>query len=145
MFAKLISRRATAWLAVASVFIFGFLTYRSLPREAAPDVKVPVVMVTTPYIGVSPEDVESLITVPLENELSSIKDLKKMTSTSAEGVSVIALEFEPEVVIPDALQRAGSGQPGQARSPGRRRGAHHSRGIVQRRTGADRDSGGTAR
>jgi multidrug efflux pump subunit AcrB len=105
MIAKLISHRATAWLAVASIFIFGFMTYRSLPREAAPDVKVPVVMITTTYIGVSPEDVETLITLPLENELAGIKDLKKMTSTSAEGMSLVSLEFEPEVVISDALQR----------------------------------------
>ncbi|MFW6031292.1 MAG: efflux RND transporter permease subunit, partial [Myxococcota bacterium] len=68
-------------------------------------VDVPFVMVTTPYVGVAPEDIESLITIPIENELTGIKDVKKMSSTSAEGASIISLEFEPEVQIEDALQR----------------------------------------
>ena len=105
MFAALVRNRAPVLLVTFCIFIFGILTYSALPREANPDVKIPVVMVTTPYIGVAPEDVEALITVPLENELSGLKDLKKMSSTSAEGASMIALEFEPEVVIEDVLQR----------------------------------------
>ncbi len=105
MIAALVRHRATVSLIVFVILAFGLLTYSSLPREAAPDVKIPVVMVSTPYIGVAPEDVESLITIPLENELTGLKDLKKMTSTSAEGVSLVMLEFEPEVIIEDALQR----------------------------------------
>ncbi len=92
-------------LMVVCVTIVGLATYLALPRESFPDVDVPVVLVTTPYIGVAPEDVESLITIPIENELSDLNDVKKMGSTSAEGVSIISLEFEPEVVIEDALQR----------------------------------------
>jgi multidrug efflux pump len=105
MIAWLVSHRAPVMLVTFCLIVFGLITYVALPRESNPDVKIPVVMVSTPYVGVSPEDVEALITNPLENELSSLKDLKKMTSTSAEGVSVIALEFEPEVVIEDVLQR----------------------------------------
>ena len=101
MFAGLIRHRATVYLMVVCVLVFGTLTYRSLPREAQPDVDIPFVMVTTVYAGVSPADVESLLTVPVENELAGLKDLKKMTSTSAEGVSMVALEFEPEVDIAD--------------------------------------------
>ncbi len=105
MFAGLIRHRATVYLMVVCVLVFGLLTYRALPREAQPDVDIPFVMVTTVYTGVSPLDVESLLTVPLENELAGVKDLKKMTSTSAEGVSMVALEFEPEVDIEDVLQK----------------------------------------
>ena len=90
---------------IAVIFSFGLISYVGLPREASPDVKIPVVMVTTPYIGVSPEDVESLVTIPIENELAGVKDVKKLSSTSAEGVSIVSLEFEPDVVIEDALQR----------------------------------------
>jgi multidrug efflux pump subunit AcrB/outer membrane protein TolC len=92
-------------LLIGVIVSFGMVSYIGLPREASPDVKIPVVMVTTPYIGVSPEDVESLVTIPIENELAGVKDLKKLSSTSAEGVSVVSLEFEPDVVISDALQR----------------------------------------
>ncbi len=105
MIATLVKHRAAVALMVSCIIIFGLLTYRSLPREASPDVKVPVVLVTTPYIGVSPKDIETLITIPIENELSGLKDLKKMSSTSAEGASIMMLEFEPEVVIEDVLQR----------------------------------------
>lgn len=105
MISWLVQHRAPVYLSGICLFLFGLITYFALPRESNPDVKIPVVMVSTPYVGVSPEDIEALITNPLENELSGIKDLKKMTSTSAEGVSIIALEFEPEVVIEDVLQK----------------------------------------
>ena len=104
MFSALIRRSPAVLLAVSCLIIFGSLSYASLPRESAPDVKIPVVMVTTIYTGVAPADVESLITIPLENELASVKDLKKMTSNSSEGASVVSLEFEPEAVIEEALQ-----------------------------------------
>ena len=92
-------------LMVLSITVFGMVSYVGLPREAAPDVKIPVVLVSTPYIGVSPSDIESLVTIPIENELAGVKDLKKMSSTSAEGVSIVSLEFEPDIEIEDALQR----------------------------------------
>ncbi len=105
MIAGLVRRGSTVLLLTVCIFIFGLQTYLTLPREASPDVEIPVVMVTTPYIGVSPEDIETLVTNPLEDELAGVKDLKKMSSTSAEGISLITLEFEPEVVIDDALQK----------------------------------------
>jgi multidrug efflux pump len=101
----LVRSAAPVFIVVVTTLVFGMISYGRLPRESFPDVKIPVVLVSTPYIGVSPADVESLVTNPLENELGAIKDLKKMSSTSAEGVSVISLEFVPEVVIEDALQR----------------------------------------
>jgi len=104
MFGSLIKRSPGVLLAVACTIVFGAVAYATLPRESAPDVKIPVVMVTTVYTGVSPADIESLISIPLENELAGVKDLKKMTSNSAEGVSIVSLEFEPEVVIEEALQ-----------------------------------------
>lgn len=105
MFRWLVKASPTVALLIGVVFVFGLISYFSLPREASPDVKIPVVMVTTPYIGVSPADIESLVSIPIENELAGLKSLKKLSSTSAEGISVVALEFEPEVVIEDALQR----------------------------------------
>ncbi len=105
MIAGLVRRGATVFLVALCIFIFGLTNYITLPREASPDVEIPVVMVTTPYVGVSPEDVESLVTNPIEDELNGVKDLKKMSSTSAEGISMITLEFEPDVVIEDAIQK----------------------------------------
>ncbi len=105
MIAWFVGNRALVYVLVACSVLFGLITYFALPREAQPDVKIPVVLVSTPYPGVSPADVESLVTTPLEAELTGMKGLKKLSSTSAEGASVITLEFEPEIVIEDALQR----------------------------------------
>lgn len=105
MIAFLVRYRAPVLLVLVSIFVFGVLSYLRLPREANPDVKVPFVTVTTPYPGVSPKDIETLVTIPLESELAGTKDLKTLTSTSAEGLSIINLEFDPEVVIEEALQR----------------------------------------
>jgi multidrug efflux pump len=105
MFRWLLKASPTIALLIAVVAFFGGVSYYMLPREASPDVKIPVVLVSTPYIGVSPQDIESLVSIPMENELAGLKGLKKMSSTSAEGVSIVSLEFEPEIVIEDALQR----------------------------------------
>ena len=83
MLRTLVRHRAPVLLGVICIFLFGLITYISLPRESFPDIDVPVVMVSTPYIGVSPADIETLITVPLENELGGLKDVKRMSSTSA--------------------------------------------------------------
>ena len=105
MVRTLVQAATTVFLAVFCVALFGASSYVSLPRESAPDIKIPVIVVSTPYIGVSPEDIEGLITIPMENELASLTDVKEMTSSSAEGVSVVAIEFEPEVDIDEALQK----------------------------------------
>lgn len=105
MIRYIVEHRAPVLLLVLCTFLLGLVSYVGLPRENNPDVKIPFVMVTTPYTGVSPQDVESLVTIPIESEVAGIKDLKAVTSTSAEGVSLVSLEFEPDVVITEALQR----------------------------------------
>lgn len=101
----IVKHRAPVLLLALCTFIMGLVSYVTLPRENNPDVKIPIVMVNTPYVGVSPEDVEGLVTIPIENEVAGVKDLKTLTSSSAEGISTVTLEFEPDVDITDALQR----------------------------------------
>ncbi len=101
----LVRHRAPVLLVLACIVIFGATSYAGLPRESNPDVEIPYVTVTTPYPGVSPRDIETLVTIPLENELAGLSDVKVMRSSSAEGLSSISIEFEPETVIEDALQR----------------------------------------
>ena len=105
MIGEFVNRSATVLLVAFCILLFGVTTYTSLPREAAPDVKIPVVIAATPYPGVSPADIEKLVTTPLENELAGLKKLKKMSSTSAEGASIVTLEFEPDIDIEEAMQR----------------------------------------
>jgi len=56
------------------IALMGLKTYRELPRESSPDVKIPFVMVMTPYAGTSPEDMENLVTRKLEKQLKGMKD-----------------------------------------------------------------------
>ncbi|HUU58906.1 MAG TPA: efflux RND transporter permease subunit, partial [Phycisphaerae bacterium] len=100
-----IQNRTTVLVLIVLIVAAGVFSYVSLPREAAPDVKIPYILVTTTQEGVSPEDVESSITNEIEKELTGVKGLKELRSTSAEGISTIVAEFHPDVDIDDALQR----------------------------------------
>lgn len=100
-----ISHSTTVFVLIGIIVVGGMLAYNRLPREAAPDIAIPMVIVSTPYFGVSPADIETLVTQPLENEFAGLRDVEKMTSTSAESVSLITLEFDPEIDINDALQK----------------------------------------
>jgi CzcA family heavy metal efflux pump len=100
-----IEHRIAVLVLVFGLVVAGFVAYATLPREASPDIAFPNIIVTVPYFGVSPNDIETLITNPLERELSDVKDLDEMTSTSAEGASIINLQFLPNVEISEALQR----------------------------------------
>ncbi|MEJ2541635.1 MAG: efflux RND transporter permease subunit [Gemmatimonadota bacterium] len=85
------------------VTVMGVFSYVTTPKESFPEIEVPFVVVNTLYPGVSPADVESLITRPLEDELSTIADLKELTSSSVDGFSTINAEFETTVRMEDAL------------------------------------------
>ncbi len=95
----------TVYVLVAFILIVGFTSYRLLPLEAQPDIEIPIMLVSTVYPGVSPEDMERLVTNVLERELTNVKDVKKMTSSSAESVSTIQIEFETGVDLDVAYQK----------------------------------------
>ena len=100
-----LKHRMTVYVFVGISIIAGTLTYLSLPREASPDIAIPVVIVRTPYIGAAPQDVENLVTRPIEKELQAIENVKVIRSTSVEGASSITVEFHPNVDLDDAFQR----------------------------------------
>lgn len=85
--------------------IVGLVTYLLLPREAQPDVPIPFVIVTTPYFGVAPEDMETLVTQPLERQFKDLKGLEEFRSTSAEGITIISLKFLPQYKIDDVMPK----------------------------------------
>ena len=90
------------FIMVLVISIAGFQAYKSIPREAAPDIQIPLLIVSIPFPGASPEDVESLISNKAEQELKAIKNLKEISSTSSEGVSVLTLEFTSDFDISEA-------------------------------------------
>lgn len=94
------------------VYIFSFIivlagisAYVSLPREASPSIQIPYVFISTVYVGVSPEEIEKLVTMEIEKQVKAISDIKQITSVSRESFSSITVEFNPDVKIDDALQK----------------------------------------
>jgi len=98
-----IRNRTTVGVLALLIVVFGVYSYLTLPREAAPDIAVPVILVTTVYEGVSPADIESSVTIKIEKELAGLKGVKEICSSSAEGTSTIVIEFLPDVKIDDAM------------------------------------------
>jgi multidrug efflux pump subunit AcrB len=100
-----IDNRISVLVIIALVILFGVQSYLSIPKESSPDITIPNILVITTYPGVSPEDMESLVTRKLEDELSGISDVKEMTSTTSEGYSNVTMEFNSDVNIDDALAK----------------------------------------
>lgn len=87
------------------IIVAGLYSYVKLPREAAPDIQIPYIFVTTTYEGVAPEDMEKLVTIPLERKLKGLEGVEELTSQSNDGESTIAIKFLPSEDIDDALQK----------------------------------------
>ena len=105
---------ATSWaidnktsIYVLAVFItlLGISSYRSIPKEQFPEIVIPTILVNTVYPGTSPEDMENLVTRPIEKQLKGINGVKKITSNSLQDFSSIAIEFNTDVAVPEAKQR----------------------------------------
>jgi multidrug efflux pump len=100
-----IRKHTTILVLVAFVIIMGIISYITLPRESAPDIKIPFMIISTVYVGVAPSDMENLVTRHIEKELKGISGVKQILSSSSEGFSLISVEFDPEVNLDVALQK----------------------------------------
>jgi len=100
-----LSRRTATVFFLGAVVVAGGVAYLTLPRESAPDITVPLIIVSTVYPGASPADIETLVTRHLERELQGVEGLKRLTSTSQESVSVVTVEFVSGTDIDAALQK----------------------------------------
>ncbi|MEJ2165969.1 MAG: efflux RND transporter permease subunit [Desulfobacterales bacterium] len=100
-----LKRQVTVLALLVIIVIAGVYCYATLPRESFPDITIPYVFVTTTYEGVAPEDMEKLITIPIERKLKGIDNVEEIRSTSAEGLSTVAIKFLPKVDLDDAVQK----------------------------------------
>tara|TARA_R110002126_G_scaffold75469_28_gene188457 strand:- start:10831 stop:13890 length:3060 start_codon:yes stop_codon:yes gene_type:complete len=89
-----ISRSRASLMLLLFLFIAGITAYQTIPKEANPDVAIPMMYVSMSLDGISPEDGERLLVRPMEHELRSLEGIKKMTSTSSEGHASVMLEFD---------------------------------------------------
>jgi len=76
------------------LLVAGLVAYISIPKEAEPDVKVPIIYVSLTQRGISPEDSERLLLRPVETQLKSVGNVKEMRATAFEGGGYVLLEFE---------------------------------------------------
>ncbi len=119
-----LERRQFTILVVIALVVAGGYAAVAIPKESAPEVKVPIGIVTTVFPGASAADVESLITNELEDEFSGLENLSKLTSSSRESVSSVVVEFDARADLDrsirnlkDAVDRVRPGLPAEAEDP----------------------------
>ena len=100
-----LKHRLTVYVFVLIVVGMGLNSYRVLPLESAPDVPIPIILVSVLYPGVAPTDMETLVTNVMERELKNLRDVKEITSTSSESFSIVKIEFETSVDMDNAYQK----------------------------------------
>ena len=100
-----INNKTIIYVIMLLFLISGITAYKTMPRELFPEINSTNIFVTTIFPGNTAEEIEKLITDPLEEELRGVKDLNEITSSSSEGISVINIEFDEDVTTELARQR----------------------------------------
>ena len=94
MFSKLCIRKpVTTIMVTLMVFIAGIVSYFNLDQALMPDMDLPIAVVMTTYVGASPEEIEELISKPMEESLGSIANVDTVTSYSSTNSSMVLLQF----------------------------------------------------
>ena len=97
------SRSRTVVLSLLVILIAGIVAYATIPKEAEPDIEIPVIYINITHDGISPEDGERLLIRPMEQELRTIEGIKEMTASAFEGGAFVQIEFEAGVETNKAL------------------------------------------
>lgn len=97
-----IDNPSVIYVMIAIFFVMGLSAYFAMPREDFPEVEETKIYVSTPYPGNTAEDIERLITDPLEERLKNVSNLVDLTSTSQEDYSMIVVEFDENIDVQDA-------------------------------------------
>ena len=97
-------RSRTVVLSLLVVLVGGIVAYVTIPKEAEPDIEIPIIYVSIEHDGISPEDSERLLVRPVEQELRSIEGVKEMLANAYEGGANVQLEFDAGIDTKRALQ-----------------------------------------
>jgi multidrug efflux pump subunit AcrB len=100
-----INNKTTIYMMMAMVLYLGFTAYMTMPRENFPEINETKIYISSVYPGNTAEDIEKLITDPLEDKLKSISNKVELTSTSQEDHSMIIIEFDEGISVELAKQR----------------------------------------
>ena len=95
MFSKeSVKKPFTVLVCVIIVLVMGFVSFTRMVPDLLPSINLPYAIVMTTYVGASPEEVEQTVTRPVEQSMSTINNIKTVSSTSQENVSLVILEFD---------------------------------------------------
>ena len=100
-----IDNPSVIYVLIGIFFFIGLTSYFNMPREDFPEVKETKIYVSTLYPGNTAEDIERLITDPLEDVLQNISNVVEITSTSQEDYSMIIVEFDEDITVENAKSR----------------------------------------
>jgi len=98
-----VEKAITVFMAVIIVAVFGVVSFTRLTTDLFPSMNIPYAIVVTTYIGASPTEVEENVSKPLEETFATTTNVKNLTSTSQENVSIIFLEFESDTNMDSAM------------------------------------------
>src|SRR5690606_1065922 len=102
---RLAIRNARLTLSILLFFIIaGSLAYVNIPKEAEPDVPIPIIYVSLSYQGISPEDSERLLLRPVETALKGLEGVKEMRSSAFQGGGFVLIEFQAGYDFSDAIE-----------------------------------------
>ncbi|MAL59896.1 MAG: copper transporter [Flavobacteriaceae bacterium] len=97
-----INNKTTIYVLILVFFYLGLSAFFDMPRENFPEVNETKIYVSTVYPGNTAEDIEKLITDPLEDELKTVSNVVEITSTSSEDYSIIIVEFDENITVEEA-------------------------------------------
>ena len=100
-----INNKTTIYVMMVIILFSGISAFLNMPRESFPEIKDTKIYISSIYPGNTAEDIEKLITDPLEEKLKTVSNVTKLTSTSQEDVSMITIEFDEGITIEEAKQK----------------------------------------
>ncbi|MCB0567635.1 MAG: efflux RND transporter permease subunit, partial [Phaeodactylibacter sp.] len=102
-----VDNKTAMYIITIIITLYGFYTFTTLPKEQFPDIVVPTISVTTVYVGNSPQDIENLVTRPIEKQIKGISGVKvnKVNSISMTDYSIIIVEFDTDITPELAKQK----------------------------------------
>ena len=102
-----IDHKTVAYVVTLVITFWGLNIFLTLPKESYPDIVIPQIFVTTIYAGTSPQDMENLVTRPLEKEIKGITGarIRSIKSSSIQDFSSILVEFQTDVNIEMAKRK----------------------------------------
>ena len=100
-----IANKTTIYVVITLILFLGGSAFFSMPRESFPEIKETKIYISSVFPGNTAEDIEKLITDPLEDKLKTVSNVVEITSTSQEDYSIVTVEFDENITVDQAKQK----------------------------------------